>query len=110
MKDFYPRKGEYIFIQFSPSAGHEQQGHRPAIVISENAVNKRGLCVALPITNTLHGADRYPLPSGEPVQGAVLFVQMKTLDWRARPFTSKGMASEEVMGEIMDRVCAVIGA
>ena len=29
----HPEKGEYLFVNFSPAEGHEQQGLRPALVI-----------------------------------------------------------------------------
>lgn len=105
----FPKQGEYIAINLSPTEGHEQQGLRPALVISKDFVNKRGMIAVLPITNTLQGVDRFILPSGEPVQGAVLFVQIRSLDWRARSFTSRGFASAEVLEEAISRFAAVIG-
>ncbi|MBO4684314.1 MAG: type II toxin-antitoxin system PemK/MazF family toxin, partial [Desulfovibrio sp.] len=38
----YPKQGEYIAIEFSPTEGHEQQGYRPALVLSVESVNRRG--------------------------------------------------------------------
>lgn len=95
----YPKRGEYIATNLSPTEGHEQQGYRPMLVLSHDSMNKRGLAIILPITNTLHGGDRFPLPEGEPVQGAVLYAQIKSIDWRARGYVSKGMASQDVIDE-----------
>lgn len=95
----YPKRGEYIATNLSPTEGHEQQGYRPMLVLSHDSMNRRGCAIVMPITNTLHGGDRFLLPESEPVQGAVLFAQVRTIDWRARSFVSKGMASQEVVDE-----------
>lgn len=105
----YPQKGEYIAVDFSPAGGHEQQGFRPALVVSENAMNKYGLVWALPITSTQKGPGRFVLPAGESVQGAVLFTQIKTLDLETRAFLFKGRASDEVMEEAQGKVAAILG-
>lgn len=105
----FPRKGEYIAVNLSPTSGHEQQGYRPALVVSENLLNKHGFVWVLPITNTLHGPGRFILPEGEPVQGAVLFTQLRSLDLEARSFVLKGEASDDVLEEALGKVAAVLG-
>ena len=86
-----------------------EQGYRPALVVSENLFNQYGMVWAMPITNTLHGPGRFALPSGEPVQGAVLFTQLKSLDLKARSYVSKGKASDAVLMEALSRIAAVTG-
>lgn len=50
--------GDIIKVDMSPAKGHEQQGYRPAIVVSEENVHKEtDLIWVLPITNT---NKRYP--------------------------------------------------
>ncbi|NVO87663.1 type II toxin-antitoxin system PemK/MazF family toxin [Lactobacillus rhamnosus] len=45
------RQGGLISINFSPSKGHEQQKHRPAVIISNNFYNsKTWMKKLLPIT------------------------------------------------------------
>jgi len=34
VKNYIPKKGDLVILTFDPSAGHEQQGRRPALVIS----------------------------------------------------------------------------
>jgi mRNA interferase MazF len=70
----------------SPQAGHEQAGRRPALVLSPSAYNSKvGLAIFCPITSRVKG---YPfevlVPPGQPVEGAILSDQAKSLDWRAR--------------------------
>src|SRR3989304_5123374 len=83
---YAPRRGDMVGLSFSPQAGHEQAGRRPALVISPMAYNKKvGLALVCPITSQVKG---YPfevaVPSGLKVQGVVLSDQAKSLDWRAR--------------------------
>lgn len=35
-----PDKGDLIYLNFSPQSGHEQSGHRPAIVLSLSCLTK----------------------------------------------------------------------
>src|SRR5690348_7717158 len=83
---YVPDRGEAIWMTLNPQAGHEQEGRRPALVLSPRAYNKAtGLVVACPITNQVKG---YPfevvIPAGLAVSGAVLSDHVKSLDWRAR--------------------------
>lgn len=81
-----PNRGDLIWLDFDPQAGHEQAGRWPAIVLSETAFNERtGFAFVCPITNQIKG---YPfevvLPEGLAFRGAVLTDQMKSLDVRKR--------------------------
>jgi mRNA interferase MazF len=80
-----------VAVDFSPGVGHEQQGYRRAIVLTEAAFNgKTGLCVVCPTTNQSKG---YPfevaIPPGLNVIGVILVDQVKTIDWQARQMTFK---------------------
>lgn len=83
---YVPDRGDAVWIDFNPQAGHEQAGRRPAIVLSPAAYNgKVGLAVLCPITNQIKG---YPfevaLPKDLRVSGCVLSDQVKNLDWKVR--------------------------
>lgn len=83
---YVPERGDLIWLVFSPQAGHEQAGRRPAVVLSPKPYNgKVGLFLACPVTNQQKG---YPfevaIPAGLPVSGVILADQIKSLDWRAR--------------------------
>ena len=85
-KRYVPERGDSVWMQFDPQAGHEQAGKRPALVLSPSAYNGRvGLALMCPITSQRKG---YPfevvLPAGMRVQGVVLADQVKSLDWRIR--------------------------
>jgi len=34
-------QGDIITLSFDPARGHEQKGHRPALVVSNNVYNKK---------------------------------------------------------------------
>jgi mRNA interferase MazF len=86
---YIPERGDAVWLVFSPQAGHEQAGHRPAIVLSPASYNSKvGLAILCPITTQIKG---YPfevvLPAGLAVTGAILSDQVKSLDWRAHNAT-----------------------
>ena len=81
-----PERGDVLWIDFDPQAGHEQAGRRPALVLSPASYNRAaGLAIICPITNKTKG---YPfevaIPAGLEVTGVILADQARNLDWRAR--------------------------
>ena len=65
-RSYVPERGDLVWLQFNPQAGHEQSGLRPALVVSSTTYNeKTGLAIFCPITNQVKG---YPfevkLPAG----------------------------------------------
>lgn len=81
-----PDRGDIVWVDFDPQAGHEQAGRRPALIISPISYNQKvGLVLLCPVTNQRKG---YPfevaLPQGLTVAGVVLADQLKSMDWRAR--------------------------
>jgi len=85
-KAYIPDRGDVVWITLNPQAGHEQAGHRPAVILSPHAYNGRaGLAILCPITTQVKG---YPfevlIPSNLAIEGAILSDQVKSLDWRAR--------------------------
>lgn len=83
---YIPDRGDLIWLMFTPQAGHEQAGHRPALVISPKSYNaKTGMALMCPITSQVKG---YPfevtIPAGLPISGVVLSDQIKNFDWHAR--------------------------
>lgn len=83
---YIPGRGDVVWLMFDPQPGHEQTGHRPALVISPKAYNaKIGLSLVCPITSQVKQyAFEVVIPPGLPVAGVVLADQIKSLDWRAR--------------------------
>ncbi len=83
---YVPERGDIVWLDFTPQAGHEQKGMRPALVVSPKIYNeKSALCICVPITSKIKG---YPfevaLPEGLPIEGVVLSDQVKSLDFTVR--------------------------
>ena len=48
---YVPDAGDIVWLQFDPQAGHEQAGHRPAVVLSPASYNGRtGMIICCPTT------------------------------------------------------------
>ncbi|MBT9317808.1 endoribonuclease MazF [Leptothoe spongobia] len=99
-------KPEPLYLDFDPTKGHEQRGHRPALVISPRSYNaKSSLALFMPITRQQKG---YPfevlLPSGLQVQGVILADQIKCLDWKAHKVQFVETVSEDLIEEVQAKV------
>ncbi len=110
MRRYIPKRGDLVWLQFDPQAGHEQAGMRPALVISPQAYNEKvGLALLCPVTNQVKG---YPfevlLPAGGKVHGAVLSDQIKSLDWRARKARRIADAPAEVVEETLAKIAMLV--
>ena len=56
MRNYIPDRGDVVWIDMHPQAGHEQAGRRPAIVLSPSSYNaKVGLALFCPVTNQIKG-------------------------------------------------------
>ena len=106
---YVPDRGDIVWLQFDPQAGHEQAGHRPALVLSPARYNQaRGMMICCSLTSRIKGYPFEVLVSEEP-PSAVLADQIKSLDWRARKATHKGKASAAVLAEVQAKIGALIG-
>ena len=106
MPAYCPKRGDVVWLSFSPHAGHEQAGHRPALVLSPEAYNRKvGLAILCPVTTQVKG---YPfevgLPSGLKVTGAVLSDQVKSMDWRVRGAVFLCSLPDPVVREVLKKV------
>jgi mRNA interferase MazF len=107
---YIPDSGDIVWITFNPQAGHEQAGHRPALVLSPRAYNgKVGLAILCPITSQVKG---YPfevlIPDGLEVGGAILSDQVKSLDWRARKAEFICKLPSNVFNEVVQKLSVLI--
>ncbi len=103
---YCPKRGDIVWLTFSPQAGHEQAGHRPALVLSPAAYNRKvGLALFCPITSQVKG---YPfevhVPQGCTVSGVVLADQVKSLDWRARRAAFCGELPAEAVHDVLNKL------
>lgn len=99
-------RGDLVWINFNPQAGHEQAGRRSAIVLSPKVFNETtGFVSVCPITHTVRGWGFEVLLSGDLVfNGVILTDQIKNLDWRARRIEIVGKAPDEIVSECLDKI------
>ena len=110
-QNYVPSRGDIVWLSFTPQAGREQAGHRPALVLSPKAYNeKTSLALMCPITSRVKG---YPfevtLSSPSTVSGVILADQIKSLDWRARQARYECRTTTQVVGEALDKVDVLLG-
>lgn len=107
----YFKVGDIIKVDMSPAKGHEQQGYRLAIVVSEENVHKEtDLIWVLPITNTdkgypthvpVNGRTKNNKTSGAANQttGFVLCEKIKAIDPSARAARLTDEADQDLIEE-----------
>lgn len=103
------RRGDIYLVSLDPTAGHEQSGSRPVLIVSPAEFNEAtGLPVILPIT---HGGEftrrlGFAVPlAGTRTTGVVRCDQPRVLDLVARD----GRKVDAVPPEIMEDVLAKVG-
>jgi mRNA interferase MazF len=106
-----PDQGELIWLSFTPQAGREQAGRRPALVLSPRSYNaKVGLCLVCPVTQHAKGyIFEVPLPSGLPVHGVVLADHVKSADWQERKSKHIATVPAEVLDEVRAKLKPLLG-
>lgn len=106
---YIPQAGDIVWLNFTPQTGHEQAGHRPALVLSPQTYNqKTSLMFCCPITTHIKN---YPFEvpiAGDPAS-VVLADQVKSLDWRSRKAKRKGSVSPDELAEVRAKIIALIG-
>ncbi len=104
-----PDAGDVVWLEFDPQAGHEQSGHRPALVISPAAYNgKTGLMVCCPLSTRIKGHPFEVLTSVDGVNCAVLSDQVKSLDWKVLKAKKKSVVSPEVIVHVRAKIKALL--
>ena len=107
---YVPERGDIVWLQFNPQAGHEQSGIRPALVISPKSYNSKvGLALFCPITTKIKG---YPfevdIPEKSKSSGTILSDQIKSLDWRVRNAKKIERIPDEVIQEVLAKIESLI--
>ncbi|RYF55003.1 MAG: endoribonuclease MazF [Comamonadaceae bacterium] len=106
---YVPEAGDIVWLHFDPQAGHEQAGHRPALVVSPASYNgKLGLMICCPLTTQIKGYPFEVLIAGRTASVA-LADQIKSLDWVARRAKSKGKVSAHELAEVRAKIVALVG-
>ena len=110
---YEPKRGDIIRLDFDPSAGHEQQGTRPALVLSPEPFNRFGMALAWPVTRggAFARGQAWVVPlagAGLMTDGVVLCNQVRTVDWKARSAQYIEAVPAELIADVLARVATLI--
>jgi mRNA interferase MazF len=101
--------GDVVWLSFDPQVGHEQAGHRPALVLSPAAYNeKASLMVCCPMTTQTKNYPFEVIIAGTP-RSALLADEVKSLDWQKRRAKRRGAVSAAELADVRAKIRALIG-
>ena len=111
MSDYSAQQGDIVWLYFGSPSGHEQKGHRPALVISNaianNLLNTRA--IVCPITSTDKRIPIQPsLDNRTKTQGVILCDQVRTVDLSARKAEFIEAVPKDLLLEAIDIVYGLI--
>ena len=108
------QRGDIWLVSLDPTAGHEQQGTRPVVIVSPAAFNElTGTPVVLPITTGGSFARRRGFAvsledAGTRTRGVIRCDQPRVLDLAARNGKRLETVPEPIMDEVLARLAAII--
>ena len=105
-KKYSPCRGDIVFTDFDPSAGHEQAMKRPALVLSPDPFNKKiKMALMAPITSKVKGHGfEVLLDDDTKTFGAVLCHQIKMMDFNSRGIKFIERASDKTINDVLAKV------
>ena len=108
------RRGEIWLIDLDPTAGHEQRGIRPVVIVSPAPFNDlTGTPVVVPVTSGGSFARRRGFAvsldgAGTRTTGVIRCDQPRTLDFAARNGQRLESVPESIMDEVLARLRAIM--
>jgi mRNA interferase ChpB len=104
-------RGDIYLVSLDPTAGHEQKGSRPVLIVSADAFNQATkLPVVLPITSGGEFARRlgFAVPiTGIKTTGVIRCDQPRVLDLSARHGRKVDTLPVSIMDEVLARVATL---
>lgn len=108
-QNYVPEKGDLVWLDFTPQAGHEQKGRRPAICVSKKAYNQKvGLAVFCPVTRHIKGYPFEIILQNHSISGCILSDQVKNLDWKQRNCDFIEKANVDEIGTTIENIKLLI--
>lgn len=109
MTGYVPKRGDIVWTNFDPSAGHEQARKRPALVLSPELFNQKiKLALVVPITSKVRGHGFEVALTGTATEGVVLCHQMKTIDFNTRGIALIEEAPDQITREVLAKVKVLV--
>lgn len=108
MKNGTPEAGDILWLNVGPGAGNEQDGYRPALVLTGADFNElTSRFIGLPITSAIHGWESEIPLSGLSRPCVAMADQVTTLSLAGRVWRHKGETA--TAGELEAAKFAVAG-
>ena len=104
-------RGAIICLDLNPTRGNEQQGTRPALVLTPKYFNDLGLALVAPITTGgKYARDRgFAVPLFDTsTLGVILTNQIRTIDIKSRVIQVIEQCPEDIVIEVLARVQALV--
>ena len=103
--------GALVLVDLAPIRGTEQDGTRPALVVSVASMHEiTRRAIVCPITrNKRPWPTKVMLPDGLSVEGAVLVDQIRAIDRASRILRSLGVVPAETLAEVRGVLAELIG-
>lgn len=100
---YLPKQGDIVYLSLDPTKGHEQNGMRPALVISNNIFNQNThMVMVCPITsNRKEFPTHYCLEDTKKIYGSVLCEHIRSIDYEARNLKFVEKASDNDLLSVM---------
>lgn len=107
---YQPERGDFIYLDFTPQAGTEQAGRRPALVLSPQNFNiATGLALVCPLTSQVKGGGfEVAVPRGSGLSGVVLTDHLRSVDWIVRKASFHSKAPEDLLMDVLARLEAIL--
>jgi len=108
-KIYVPERGDIVYTNFDPSAGHEQAMKHPALVLSPGIFNRTvGLALVAPITSRVRGHGFEVAVKGKKTTGVILCQQIKMIDLEARGVKFIETAHADVSADALAKVRVLV--
>lgn len=100
-----PIQGDIIKVNLNPKQGHEQQGYRPYICLSNKIISDTSnIAIFAAISNTKRQYPLYIKLQGTKTTGLVLLDQIVTIDYNARNFDFIESVPVDIIKELLTKV------
>ena len=98
-REYVPDAGDLIWLDFTPQAGREQAGRRPAVVLSRRSYNEK-TCLAVVFRS------EPPCEVAHPRRDSLR--PFGNLDWRQRQAQKAGKIPRSILEQVRARVTALL--
>ena len=104
-------RGDVVYLDFDPQAGHEQKGRRPALMVSNNLFNRvNSLTMVCPITHTDRSHPFHVrLDDRTKTDGVIMCDQAIMLDLQSRNASFEEKAPDDIVADAVDLIIGFSG-